>query len=250
MTQIPVAAQLYSVREECERDLMGTLEKVAKMGFDGVEFAGFHGHSAQDVRAKLDEVGLRVAGAHIQFSEFSDEAIDATIEYHRTIGNRFLIVPWVDTKTLQSKAAWLELAERINGIAEKVKPHGMRMGYHNHDFEFKNLPDTDELPWDIFFGATNQDVVMQFDTANALGAGAKASDFLRKYPNRATTVHLKEHSADGSAMLGEGDVPFREIMEICESTGGTQWYIIEHEKYPVPPMECIERDLRNFEKLR
>jgi sugar phosphate isomerase/epimerase len=246
---LPVAVQLYSVREDCARDFLGTLEKVKAIGYDGVEFAGFHDHSAEDVKAKLDELGLQVAGAHVQINDLLNN-FEETVAFHQTLGNKFLIVPWIGEDRHSNKTQWLQTAADINSIAEKLEPLGMRTGYHNHAFEFAKLPDTDELGWDIFFGNTREDVIMQFDTGNALGAGAQALDFLRKYPGRATTVHLKEHSADGSAMLGEGEVPLPEVLEACESVGGTQWYIIEHEKYPVPALECIERDLRNLEKLR
>ena len=250
MSKIPVALQLYSVRDECARDFLSTLEAVAKMGYEGIEFAGFHGHSAEDVRAKCDELGLKVAGAHVAIDLLRGDALAETIEFHKTLGNQFLIIPWLDGETMQTRAAWMEMAEFVNDLALKLAPHEMRTGYHNHTFEFKPLPDG-ELPWDVFFGNTRDDVVMEFDTANALHAGAHATQFLEKYPNRATLVHLKEFSATNpDALLGEGDVPLREVMDICERSGGTKWYIVEHEKYPIPPLECVERGLRNLEKLR
>lgn len=246
---IPVAVQLYSIREECVRDFLGTLEKVKAIGYDGVEFAGLHGHAPEELKAKLDELGLRVAGAHLSLDALTDN-FDETVAWNQVLGNKFLIVAGLTESQRGSKAAWLESAAKFNAVAEKLAPLGLRTGYHNHTHEFESLPDTDELPWDIFFGNTRADVVMQFDTGNAMHAGAKALDFLKKYPGRATTVHLKEFSADGQAMLGEGEVPVKEVLEVSESIGGTEWFIIEHEEYPVPPLECIERDLRNLEKLR
>ena len=189
-----------------------------------------------------------LAGAHVQLDDLLNK-FEETVAYHQTIGNKFLIVPWIGEDRHGSKEKWLKTVGEINSVAEKLAPMGLRTGYHNHTFEFLPLPDTDELGWDIFFGNAREDVIMQFDTGNALGAGAQALDFLKKYPGRATTVHLKEHSADGSAMLGEGEVPLAEVLEVAQSVGGTQWFIIEHEKYPVPPLECIERDLRNLQKL-
>jgi len=129
-----------------------------------------------------------------------------------------------------------------------VKPYGMRVGYHNHDFEFKPLDG--ELPWDIFFGSTREDVVMQLDTGNALQGGGQPTAFLEKYPGRAVTVHLKEYSAaDENALIGEGDVPWAEVFRLCERVGGTQWYIVEQEKYPYEPLECARRCLEALKAM-
>lgn len=246
---IPVAVQLYSVREDCARDLLGTLEKVKAIGYDGVEFAGLHGNAPEAVKAKLDELGLQVAGAHLGLKALTEQ-FDETVAWNQVLGNKFLIVAGLTDEERGSKEVWLETAAKFNEIAEKLAPLGLRTGYHNHTHEFEPFPGTDELPWDVFFSNTRADVVMQFDTGNALHGGAEALDYLKAYPGRATTVHLKEFSKDGSAMLGEGEVPLKEVLEVSETIGGTEWFIVEHETYPVPALECIERDLRNVEKLR
>ena len=135
----------------------------------------------------------------------------------------------------------------MNSISELVRPHGLYTGYHNHHTEFQPLPDTEDLPWDLFFGNTVPDVVMQFDTGNAMHGGAEAGPFLRKYPGRALTVHLKEYSATNDrALIGEGDVKWDEIFELCETVGGTQWYVVEQESYAYPPLECVDRCLQNL----
>ena len=247
---IPVALQLYSVREDAGRDLAGVLKAVAGMGYDGVEFAGFYGHDAQIVRALLDENSLRVAGAHVGIDLLLGDALAETVAFHQEIGNTRLIVPGLGDKYRSSTAAWQETARTMNGIAAALRPHGMQTGYHNHTVEFAPFEPGGELPWDTFFGSTDPDVIMQFDTGNAMHGGANALPFLQRYPGRAQSVHLKEFSlTNDKALLGEGDVPFADIFAVCETTGGTQWYVIEQESYPYPPIESVDRCLQNLRKM-
>jgi len=124
----------------------------------------------------------------------------------------------------------------------------MMVGYHNHNIEF--TPMDGEKPWDTFFGNTVKDVIMQFDIGNAMHGGADAPPYLEKYPGRAITVHLKEFSkTNDKAILGEGDVPWKRIFELCETIGKTKWYIVEQESYAYPPLECVAKCLENLKKM-
>ena len=106
------------------------------------------------------------------------------------------------------------------------------------------------MPWDTFFGNTSPEVVMQMDTGNALHGGGDPVHFLKRYPGRATTVHLKEYSAtNDSALIGEGDVDWDELFNTCETIGGTEWYIVEQESYAYPPLECVKRCLENLRRM-
>lgn len=248
MPRIPIALQLYSVRDDAAKDLPGVLKEVARMGYDGVEFAGFYGHEAADVKKMLDDNGLKVAGAHVGIDTLLGDELEKSVAFHKTIGNQYLIVPGFGEKWRSSAQAWRETARTMNEIADRLKPHGMMTGYHNHHIEF--TPMDGELPWDIFFGSTNPEVIMQFDTGNALHGGAEALPFLQRYPGRAVTVHLKEYDPDNDkALIGEGKVPFQKIFDVCESTGGTRWYIVEQESYAFPPMVCVEKCLQNLKAM-
>lgn len=248
---LPIALQIYSVREDAARDLAHVLSRVASMGYDGVEFAGFYGHDAKSVRRMLDDNGLKVAGAHVGIETLLGDQLERSVEFHQTIGNKYLIVPGFPEQYRSSRAAWLETARTMNAIAAKLRPYGMQTGYHNHTIEFQLLPDSNgELPWDSFFGNTDKDVIMQFDTGNALHGGAEAAPFIERYPGRAITVHLKEHSdTNDKALLGEGDVDWPTIFKLCTTVGGTQWYIIEQESYAYPPLECVDRSLQNLRAM-
>jgi sugar phosphate isomerase/epimerase len=248
MAKIPIALQVYSVRDDAAKDTPGVIEKVAKMGYKGVEFAGYYNHTAKELRKMLDDNGLACCGTHIGLETLLGESFAPSIEFHKTIGNRFLIVPGLAENRRNSRNAWAETARIFSELAAKVKPHGMRVGYHNHSIEFK--PMDGELPWDTFFGNTPKDVVMQFDTGNAMHGGAEAAPFIRKYPGRAITVHLKEFSkTNPNALIGEGDIPWKEVFELCETIGNTEWYIVEQESYAYPPMECVAKCLENLRKM-
>jgi len=251
MSKIPIALQLYSIREDCARDLAGTLKAVAEMGYEGVEFAGYYGWDADELRGLLNDLNLKVAGTHIGLDSLLNGALDETIEFNKKIGNRFLIVPWLPEERRGSKSAWLETAQLMNEIAKKLKPHGLRVGYHNHTFEFQ--PIDGDLPWDILFSSTVPEVVMQLDTGNAMHGGVSPEgvlEILKRYPRRATTVHLKEFSATNElAVIGEGDMRWGDFLKLCETIGGTEWYIIEQESYAYEPLECARRCIQNLKKM-
>jgi sugar phosphate isomerase/epimerase len=248
MAKIPVALQLYSIRADCARDLPGSLKAVADMGYEGVEFAGYYDRSAAELRSMLDDLGLKVAGTHTALRTVLDEELPRTIEFNRQLGNTYLIVPSLPAERRASRQAWRETAELFNAISEKVEAAGMRLGYHNHAVEFQPLDG--ELPWDTFFGNTRDEVIMQFDVGNAMHGGADDVPFLERYPGRATTVHLKDHSAtNDKALLGEGDARWDDIFRLCESSSGTRWYIVEQESYAYPPLECVERCLDNVRRM-
>ncbi|MEJ5314503.1 MULTISPECIES: sugar phosphate isomerase/epimerase [Anaerolinea] len=240
MSPIPVGVQLYSVREDCARDLPGTLKAIAQMGYDGVEFAGFYGHSARELRQWLDENGLKCCGAHIPLSDLSDETFHQTVEFHLELGNPYLVIPWISEEFRASRTAWIKTAEWFSHLAERLEPYGLRLGYHNHDFEFDWMDG--EVQFDIFFSAVSPKVFMQLDTGNAMHGSADPLEYLQRYSDKAVTIHLKEYSSKNpSALPGEGEVPWQDVFALCECCEVTEWYIVEQEQYSMPPLETIAR---------
>jgi sugar phosphate isomerase/epimerase len=249
MKKILVAVQLYSVRNDCARDLPGVLKAVAQMGYDGVEFAGYYNRTAEELRAMLDDVGLKVAGAHVGIQTLLGDELEKSVAFHRVLGNRFLIVPGLPTELRATAADWRRTADLFNEIAARLAPYGMMTGYHNHSHEFK--PMEGKIPWEILFDATHPEVCMQPDSGNARDGGADIIPYIRKYPGRSRTVHLKEYSSDRSraALLGEGEIRWMDLFDACERVGGTEWYIIEQETYSHPPLECIRICRENLRRL-
>jgi len=245
---VPIALQLYSVRHDCAKDLPGTIAAVSKMGYNGVEFAGYYDRSAKELRKMLDDHKLKCCGTHIGLETLLGDNLVKTIEFNQTLGNKFLIVPGLAEERTKSRQAWLETARIFDELADKVKPHGMRVGYHNHQIEFTTLDG--ELPWDTFFGHTKKEVVMQVDIGNALEGGGDPIPFLKKYPGRAATVHVKEYSkSKPNAYIGEGDVKWKEVFDLLEKSGGTEWYIVEYEIEGMPPLDSVNRCLQNLHKM-
>jgi sugar phosphate isomerase/epimerase len=245
----PIGLQLYSVREDCKRDLPGTIAAVAKMGYQGVEFAGYYDRSAKELRKMLDDNGLVCCGTHTGLDTLLGDNLRPTIEFNKILGNKYLIVPGLPGKYQSSHQAWLDTAKLFNELAAKVKPQGMLVGYHNHSAEFTAMDG--ELPWDTFYGNTSKDVIMQLDVGNAIYGGVDPLPYIYRYPERAVTVHVKEFSKKNKkAIVGEGDVNWKAFFALCKAVGGTEWYIVEQESYAYPPLECVGRCLRNLRKMK
>ncbi len=246
--KIPIGVQLYSVRQLCQKDLPGTLAGLAKAGYQGVEFAGYYGRSAAELRKLLDDNGLQCCGTHTALDTLLGDQLARTIEFNRTIGNRYLIVPSLPQKYRSSRQAWVDTAKLFTELAAKVKEQGMRVGYHNHAVEFQ--PIEGEVPWDLFAKNSSEDVILQIDTGNCIAGGGDPIAYVRRYPKRSVTVHIKEHSATKrGALIGQGDINWKEFFAACEGVGGTEWYIVEEESGAHPGLEAVTRSLENLRKM-
>ena len=247
---IPIALQLYSVRDDCARDFFGTIAAVAKMGYVGVEFAGYHGATAAELKKVLDDHGLLVAGTHAGFNTLQNETIDATIEYHLILGCKNLIVPWLPHETRATAEACKETAGKLNAISEKLKPHGLRTGFHCHDADMKPIDGT-KSAWDLLAEYTTADFVLQYDTANGMAGGADPVQPILDWPGRGLSTHLKEWSGEhGAKVIGEGLIPWVIVFEACETVGGTEWYVVEHESYEgMTPLEAVDSCLKNLRAM-
>jgi len=243
--KIPVGVQLYSVRQAAAKDLPAVLEAIGKMGYKGVEFAGYYGWEdrAKELRKLLDANGLKCCGTHTGLETVTGDKLKATAELHAILGNTFLIVPSLQAKDAQG---WMDLAKRFNEIAAKAKELGMRVGYHAHAGDFSKLADT--TPWEIFFDNTAADVIMQNDTGNCLQGGGDPVAILKKYPGRSASVHLKEHGGPEAAVIGQGVMPWAQVFDVCETTAGTVWYVVEHEVGD-DPMGNIRGCLEGLRKM-
>ena len=239
--KIPVGLQLYSLRNECKKDLPGMLAAVSKIGYKGVEFAGYHGRTAKDLRQMLDENGLVACGTHTPYESVLGDKLPETVEFNRVIGNKFLIVPWMTGKTKQE---WLDKATLFNEIAAKLKAEKMWIGYHAHAHDFQKFDG--ESAWDLFFGNTKPEGIMQLDTSNCCEGGADPVAVLKKYPGRARSIHIKANGGGPEAVIGEDKVDWKAVFQFCETKGKTQWYVVEHETSK-DPLDAVRR---NFEALR
>lgn len=248
---IPIALQLYSVRNDAKQDLFGVLRRVKAMGYDGVEFAGYHGHAAADIKRVLDETGLKAAGTHVGLGEFAPEKLEATVDFHRTLGCENLIVPWLPEDRRNTRAATEATAKELTDVAQRLRPHGMRTGFHAHAADMKPI-DGQRSAWDILAENTPREFVLEYDTANGMDGGADPVAPIEAHPGRGLLTHLKEfhrNGGHGKGAIGEGDVPWGRVLAACEKAG-TRWYVIEQEGHPtLSAMEVAERSLVNLKKL-
>lgn len=251
--KLPIAVQLYSVRDDCAKDFDAALAQLAKMGFEGVEFAGYHSYSGKpkELRKKLDELNLKVAATHIGTGTMRGDAFKQTVEFHQTIGCKFLIVPGDGDFTNSEKSK--TLAETFNQIAATLKPLGMACGYHNHTGEFKK--DGDKTFWDLFAERTSKDVILQQDCGWSVAAGQDPVVLMKRYPGRMKTTHFKPTVIGGDktkkAILGQDSVDWAAVLAGCIEFGGTEWITVEQETYPdgKSPMECTEMSLQGLKKI-
>ena len=226
--KIPIGLQLYSVREQCKKDLPGVLKAVSAMGYKGVEFAGYYDRKADELKKLLDDNGLTCCGTHTGWGTILGDKLKETIEFNKTIGNKYLIVPGgLPAKTFATVEGCKETAKIFAEQAAKAKEAGMRVGYHAHGGDFKKIGD--ETAWDVLFANAGKDVVMQMDTGNCIDGHGDPYATIKKFPGQTVTIHLKEHGGPAAAVTGEGTVKWKEVFELCETIGGTEWYIIEHE---------------------
>lgn len=158
--------QMYSVRDAAEKDLLGTLEKVAALGYHYAEFAGFFGYSAEAVRDKLLECGMEVSSTHTGMQELADDVIGETIRYHKTLGNRLIIIPGADLSDQKKLDEFIALTEKAQ---TRLADEGIRLGYHNHAHEFKPNADGSCI-WEQLEERTRLD--LEIDTYWAFVAGA------------------------------------------------------------------------------
>lgn len=250
--RINISVQLYSVRDECAKDFDAALSQIAGMGFDGVEFAGYYKYAsaAAGLKRKLDELGLKAAATHIRASFFEGDALKSTIEFHKTIGCKYLIVPG-DRRFNQPEPS-KEYAEFMNKTADALRPEGLFCGHHNHTTEFAQA-EGDKTYWDLFAERTSKDVVLQQDAGWTVAAGLDPVALVRKYPGRTKTTHIKAKPPKGTGqpIVGQDTTDWKAYVRACLEFGGTEWFSIEQEEYPdgKSPMECTKLSLDGFNSI-
>lgn len=243
---IPIAVQMYTLRDETAKDFKGTLEKVASIGYKGVEFAGYGGLSASQLKAELDRLGLKVAGDHVGMDLLKNH-LEETIEYNLEIGNQYIICPWTKYET---KDEYLALAEFLNQAGEKCKARGLEFGYHNHAHEFQLFDGEHAL--DLLFKNTDPELVkMELDTYWVQYAGIEPVGYLKKYAGRCVLVHQKDMEAGegkGFTEVGNGIMDIKAIFAASEEIGA-RWFIVEQDKCSRPSLESVAISFNNLKKL-
>lgn len=233
MSQIPVALQLYTVRDETAKDFASTVRKVAQMGYAGVEFAGTGGLSAEAMGALLAETGLAVAGAHIGLPQYMDDVI----QYFGALGAKHVGVPAL-AREVRNPAGFREAAAAMNRIGAAVKSAGMTLYYHNHDFEFQVIDG--ERGWDILMAELDPDLVQfEIDCYWVTHAGLDPTSLIEAHAGRFPLIHLKDMTGVGEsrtfAEVGEGVIDWQPIFGASEAQGAV-WYVVEQDRCARPSL--------------
>ncbi len=256
--KIGLGVQLYSVRDLCGKDFDAVLKQVADMGFEGVEFAsGYNGYyqykdNPAGMKKKLDDLGLKAAGIHIGANEFLGDKLKKTVEFHRTIGCKYLICPGDARITKAADAA--AFAEQFNKAAELLKAEGMACGFHNHTGEFAKA-EGDKTWWDLFVERTSKDVILQLDFGHAIYAGVDCVALVKQGAGRVRTSHIKGRLPKGTQgkkpFVGQDTGDWKSILGACYEVGGTEWFLIEQEDYPdkMSSMDCTKTSLDGLKAI-
>ena len=187
---IPVAVQLYTLRDEMARDFTGTLAKLAETGYKGVEFAGYGGLTADLMKNHLDRLGLKAVGSHVGIDLLKNQ-LDEQIEYNLEIGNNYIVCPWAK---FDSRAEWVEFAGFLNRVGEKCREKGICLCYHNHAQELELY--NGEYALDILFKETDPEFLKaEIDTYWIQYAGIDPIEYMKKYAGRTPLVHQKDMEA-------------------------------------------------------
>ncbi|OOE12771.1 sugar phosphate isomerase/epimerase family protein [Fictibacillus arsenicus] len=246
-----IGLQLYSIQSEAEKDLLGTLGKVSDMGYDSVQFAGLFGISAKEVKKVLDSTGLTVAGAHIPLDRFSGEALKIHMDEQIVLGNDLMIMPYLTEEQRQSIDDYKRVAETLNEAAFRSKEYGIRVAYHNHDFEFYKLEG--RIPFDVVFQETDPELVkMELDTYWAKYAGFEPEELLKKYKYRCVSLHLKDMATKDdkkvSTVAGSGILDMKGFLKLADEEK-INYCVIEQEYFEENPLLEVEKGVQNIKAL-
>ena len=233
--QVP-GIQLYTVRESMATDVPGTLRAIAGIGYKEVEFAGYGDHSPQQVRGLLDDLGLKSPSSHVPANTVRDEPLPL-IEAATVIGNDYLTVAWLHPDDRQSLDDYKRWAESFNRAGEVCRENGIRLAYHNHDFEL--LPIDGQQPFDILLNETDPALVdFELDMFWVRKAGQDNVDVLNRAPGRFTMAHIKDMDEQGNMTeVGTGVIDFESILA-NEAASGLRHLFAEHDQ-PSDPFKSV-----------
>jgi sugar phosphate isomerase/epimerase len=249
--QIPVGLELYSVRNEMKKDLMGTVRGVAKMGYQCVEFYSpyydWTTEYAQQVRAELDELGIHCYSTHNGLESFTPEGVGKAIALNKILGTRYVVL--AHPGEVSGLDGYKRVAETLNKANDTLKGQGLHAGYHNHDAEWR--PVDGQKPMEVLAATLDKSIMLQLDVGTCLAAGSDPVAWINRNPGRIRSMHVKDWSPDKGykVLTGEGIGRWKKMFAAAEKTGGIEYYLIEQEGSDYPEMETVQKCLAAFHKL-
>lgn len=270
MTNFPIALQLYSVREDMEKDFEGTIRKVKKLGYDGVEFAGLFGKTAGEVKAICDKVGIIPISAHVTFTDMMEDP--ELLQTYAEIGCKFVVIPYLTPEYRPGNEKFGEVIEGAKKLGKIANALGMKLCYHNHDFEFVKIDG--EYALDILYNEVSEELLeTEIDTCWVNVGGENPADYVRKYAGRVNILHLKDFTGEKSDNMyaligidedekkqetnkfefrpvGYGKQDFIAILEAAKESG-TRWVVVEQDEPSMDKtrMECAKLSIEYLKSL-
>jgi sugar phosphate isomerase/epimerase len=248
----PVGLELYSVRDEMKKDLLGTVRRVGQMGYEGVEFYSpyfqWTAEYAKEVRKVLDEVKLQCWSTHNSATSFDPANIQKAIDLNGILGSKYVVM--ASAGKVEGLDGWKTVADKLTAGQEKLKAAGMSAGFHNHALEFK--PIDGKRPMEVLAAGTPKGVMLQLDVGTCIEAGSDPVAWIKANPGRINSLHLKEWSKDKGyrVLFGDGAAPWKDIFAAAEKSGGVRFYYIEQEGYDLPAIVTAEKCLANYNRIR
>jgi sugar phosphate isomerase/epimerase len=252
--RIPVGLELYSVRDELGKDLMGTVRAVAKIGYEVVEFYSpyydWTPDYAKEVRKLLNDLGIRCLSTHNSANALSSEGLGKAIELNQILGAKFIVM--ASAGRVKGLDGWKTVGDTLSRASERLMPLGMRAGFHNHKLEF--VPLDGKRPMEVIAAHTPKEVMLQLDVGTCVEAGSDPIAWIKAHPGRINSLHCKDWAPGEDkgyrVLFGEGASPWKEIFEAAETVGGVEFYLVEQEGSRFPPMETAARCLATWKKLK
>lgn len=240
MSKIPVSLQLWSLRDLTKDDFAGTMRKVAEIGFQGVETAGYGNLSVQDAAKAIADAGLKVSGQHIGLGALRADLTKIAVEA-QLLGTRHIICPSSPRELFNSPASCAQIGEELNEIGAKLRGFGLEFHYHNHAFELVELNGRRGFDW-LLDAAAPRNLLCQADVYWVHVGNKNPAEFIREQGRRIKLLHIKDEKE-----VGLGPVNFQEVFTAAESIGSVEWYVIEVERYNHAPLESVRL---SFEQLK
>lgn len=251
---VPIGLELYSVRNELAKDLPGTVQAVGKMGYQVVEFFSpyfeWTPEYAKQIRKIMDDAGVQCHSTHNGMASFTADGMKKAVELNKILGTRYIVL--ASAGRINGLDGWKQLAEKLSGAVETLRPLGLRAGYHNHQLEF--TPIEGKRPIEVLAAGTPQDFLLQLDVGTCVEVGSDPVAWIEANPGRIRALHLKDWArGEGKGykvLFGEGDVPWKAVLDAAEKVGGVEYYLIEQEGSRFGELETAQRCLENWKRLR
>lgn len=243
------AAQLYTLREQCEQDFPGVLRDLKQMGWHAVQISGLRGYRAEEISQVLEETGLRTAGLHISL-EMINKQLPEVLRQAELFGTKDLVVPFLP-ESLRNELGYRLVKSNLADIAKRLKRYGYTLSYHNHAFEFETMVEGLDALHYITDPLGDHHILAEPDVYWLKKAGRDPLEYISKYRNRMPIIHLKDMTDDEEqtyAELGSGSIDFLPILRWGEANG-VEWYAVEQDICKQSPMDSLQMSLDHLHSL-